>query len=99
MSVTQTPSGSKSYFTTPNRFEVKFGYHRAVRKGPFIFVSGTTALDPETGKISHSGDAYKQALVAMGKCVEAVQKLGGAKKDVVRVRMFAAVSYVLNHSF
>ena len=91
MSVSHTPSGTKSYFTTPNTFEKKFGYHRAVRKGPFIFVSGTTSLDAENGKIQHPGDTYQQALTAMKTSVDAVQQLGGKKKDVVRVRMFVSV--------
>ena len=91
MLISHTPSGSKSYFTTPNTFEKKFGYHRAVRKGPFIFVSGTTSLDPESGRIQHPGDAYQQALTAMKSTVDAVQQLGGRRKDIVRVRMFVAV--------
>jgi enamine deaminase RidA (YjgF/YER057c/UK114 family) len=91
MSISHSPSGNKTYFTTSNRFEYKFGYHRAVRKGPFIFVSGTTALNPETGKIDHPGDAYQQALSAMKRSVDAVQQLGGARQDVTRVRMFVAV--------
>jgi enamine deaminase RidA (YjgF/YER057c/UK114 family) len=94
MLLTTSPSGTKTYYTTPNTFEKEFGYHRAVRKGPFIFVSGTTAQNPETGKIEYSGDAYQQALATMGRCVEGVKKLGGAKKDVVRVRMFVAVSHM-----
>lgn len=35
---------NKIAFTTANPFEQNFGYHRAVRRGPFIAVSGTTAL-------------------------------------------------------
>lgn len=34
----------KTLLTTANPFEHKFGYHRAVRRGPFIATSGTTAL-------------------------------------------------------
>lgn len=40
--LTVTPH--KTLLTTTNPFEQKFGYHRAVRRGPFIAVSGTTAL-------------------------------------------------------
>lgn len=40
--VTTTPN--KTLLTTPHPFEQQFGYHRAVRRGPFISVSGTTAL-------------------------------------------------------
>ena len=91
MSVTHSPSGQKSYFTTANTYEKKFGYHRAIRKGPFIFVSGTTALDPETWKIQHPGNAYLQAMTAMEATIDAVKKLGGSNGDICRVRMFVAV--------
>ena len=74
-----------------NRFENEFGYHRAIRKGPFIFVSGTTALQPD-GQVAFPGDAMGQARYAFQLGIEAVEALGGAKDDVVRVRMFVAVS-------
>lgn len=96
----------KHFFTTPNPYEAKFGYHRAVRKGAHIIVSGTTAAKMEGDDITdpdgenESGvhfpkDAKKQAKLAMDRCVDAVKKLGGGRGDVVRVRMFVAVSYFL----
>lgn len=63
-----------------------------MRKGPFIFVSGTTAIDPQSGKLKGKGDAYAQAVAAMSRCRDAVEKLGGKVGDVVRVRMFVGVS-------
>lgn len=39
-----TITRSKTLLTTSNPFEQTFGYHRAVRRGPFITTSGTTAL-------------------------------------------------------
>ncbi|RMZ77901.1 hypothetical protein DV738_g4141, partial [Chaetothyriales sp. CBS 135597] len=90
MSITHAPSGRKSFFTTANPFEKKFGYHRAVRRGPFIFVSGTTAINPESGELEAKGDAYNQALSAMTRSIEAIDKLGGKSTDVVRVRMFVS---------
>ena len=93
----------KHFFTTPNPFEAKFGYHRAVRKGAHIIVSGTTAAkmdgdnidDPDSNKdsgVHFPNNAKKQAKLAMDRCVDAVEKLGGTRADVVRVRMFVAVS-------
>jgi len=92
MSTTRmSPSGAKTFFTTTNTFEKKFGYHRAVRKGPFIFVSGTTALNPRTSIVEHAEDAQRQALAAMKRGVDAVEELGGKLEDILRVRMFVAV--------
>ena len=96
----------KTFFTTPNPYEKRFGYHRAVRKGGFIIVSGTTAmkmpgdertdLDQQDGsKVHFPKNAKKQAKLAMDRCTEAVEKLGGKKADVVRVRMFVGVGLYL----
>lgn len=48
---------TKQVFSTPNPFEKRFGYHRAVRRGPFIFVAGTTAIkvrEPVPAATQHS---------------------------------------------
>lgn len=94
MEDTITQTTKKTTFTTTNAFEQKFGYFRAVKRGPYIAVSGTTALmenPPDTGsKVEHAGNAYKQAELAMKRCMNAVSKLGGMPKDVIRVKMFVA---------
>ena len=75
---------------TGNPYEDKFGYSRAVRKGPFIFVSGTTSIDTASGKVLHPKSAYDQTLKIFAEIVLAIETLGGAKSDVVRLRMFVA---------
>ena len=94
MSITISPSGRKTTLTTKNTFEKKFEYHRAIRKGPFICVSGTTAINPDSGELEGKGNAKTQAIAAMKRCQEAVEKLGGTLSDVVRVRMFVSVSNI-----
>ncbi|KIJ63600.1 hypothetical protein HYDPIDRAFT_113076 [Hydnomerulius pinastri MD-312] len=75
-------------YRTANPYEKEFGYCRAVRRGPFIFVSGTTAVDLATGEVAHPTSAYEQALKAFREIVTAVEAVGGKKGDIVRVRMF-----------
>lgn len=75
-------------FRTTNPYEQKFGYSRAVRRGPFIFVSGTTSIDCSSGEILHLTSAFDQTLKIFDEILLAVQGLGGKKEDVVRVRMF-----------
>ncbi|EJF56785.1 YjgF-like protein [Dichomitus squalens] len=75
---------------TNNPYENKFGYSRAVRKGPFIFISGTTSIDPTSGELRYPGSAYDQARAIFSEIVRAVEVLGGRKGDIVRVRMFVA---------
>ncbi|PPQ80448.1 hypothetical protein CVT25_001775 [Psilocybe cyanescens] len=73
---------------TTNPYEAKFGYSRAVRKGPFAFVSGTTAIDTSTGKVLYPKSAYEQTMKIFSEIVMAIEALGGTKQDVVRLRMF-----------
>ena len=63
------------------------GYSRAVRKGPFIFVTGTTATD-EKGEIVGKDDAYLQTVQTFKNIQKALQALGGDLKDIVRTRIF-----------
>ena len=74
-------------------WEAKIGYYRAVRRGPFIFVSGTTAVDPSSNftspKVLHPGDAKAQALIAFKEIIKAIQALGArGAEDIIRTKMF-----------
>lgn len=84
-----------------------FGHCRAIRKGPLIFVGGTTALiyddevEPEdrapgpSSRIHCPDDAHGQAMIAMRRCMEAICALGGRQEDVCRVKIFVTVRRAL----
>jgi enamine deaminase RidA (YjgF/YER057c/UK114 family) len=63
------------------------GYSRAVKLGPFIAVTGTTALD-ENGALVGEGDAAAQTRRCLENIAAALARLGATLDDVVRTRMF-----------
>jgi 2-iminobutanoate/2-iminopropanoate deaminase len=81
--------------------EVVRFYARAVKSGPFVFVSGTTSLDAK-GRVQ-GRDAAEQTVATMRKIDAALKSAGARLKDLVRLTIFvtdirdmAAVSKALD---
>lgn len=69
------------------RFEEVGSYVRAKRVGAFVFVAGTTAIEP-TGKLHAPDDTYAQTLYALGRVQKALSEVGASLDDVVRTRLY-----------
>ena len=71
------------------RFEKIGSYVRAKRIGPFVFVAGTTAIEP-SGKLHAPGDTYAQTIYAFERIADALARVGAEIKYVVRTRAYLA---------
>ena len=73
--------------STGTKWELIFGYSRAVKAGKLISVSGTTATNAQ-GEVVGIGDAYLQTVQTIRNIEAALQRLGTNLESVVRTRIY-----------
>ncbi len=73
-------------FASGGPYEQTVGYSRAVQAGPFVLVSGCTAV--VDGAVTCVGDAYGQAQQAIANIGAALEQAGLGLAEVIRTRIF-----------
>lgn len=68
------------------------GYSRAVEFGPFVYVGGTTSVQPD-GSVYGENDSYAQVKYVLEKQLSFVEKAGGCKEDVYQIKMYVTPDF------
>ena len=69
------------------RFEEIGSYSRAKRVGPFVYIAGTTAIEP-SGKLHAPNDCYAQSVYILNRIEGALREVGAEMRHVVRTSAY-----------
>jgi enamine deaminase RidA (YjgF/YER057c/UK114 family) len=80
-------AGAAQRIGSGRQIETDYAYSRAVRVGDRVFISGTTALNPQ-GQVDGPGDMYVQTRKVMDTIFRALGEAGGVPGDLVYTKTF-----------
>ena len=87
-SETADPKDPRALYSTRTKYELQFGYSRAVRQGNAIRVSGTAGLG-ENGQVVSDG-VVEQMRRSLEIVKGAIEHLGGTLEDVIMTRIYVS---------
>lgn len=74
------------------------GYSRIVQVGPFVYVGGTTSVQPD-GSMVAEGDSYGQVKYVLEKLLRLIAQTGAVKEDVFSVKMYVTPDFESSEGF
>lgn len=86
---------SRTNYSSGAPLEDKVGYSRMVKTGPFVFIGGTTSVQPD-GTVAGEGDSKAQENYVFEKELKLLEQVGMTQKDVVKVKNYHAPAYKEN---
>lgn len=78
---------TRTNYSSGAPLEEKTGYSRMVKIGPFIYVGGTTSVQPD-GTVYGEGSPYEQTKYVLEKQVKLLEQAGSSAKDVVKIKVY-----------
>ena len=78
---------TRTNYSSGAPLEEKTGYSRIVKVGPFVYVGGTTAVQPD-GTVYGEGSAYEQTKYILEKLVKLLEKSGSKREEVIRIKVY-----------
>jgi len=79
---------TRTNYSSGAPMEEKSGYSRLVKVGPFVYIGGTTSVQPD-GTVYGEGSAYEQTKYVFLKLVKLLETAGSKREDVVRIKVYA----------
>lgn len=78
---------SRANYSSGAPLEEKAGYSRMVKVGPFVYIGGTTSVQPD-GTVYGEADPYEQTRYVLEKHVDLLKLAGSRKEDVIRIKIY-----------
>lgn len=83
---------SRTNYASGSPLEDKLGYSRMVKIGPFVFVGGTTSVQPD-GTVAGENDAVAQNDFILKKEIGLLEQAGASVADIVKMKKYITMDY------
>lgn len=82
----------RTNFSTGTPNEIKYGYSRVVKIGPFLYVGGTTSVQTD-GVVAGEDDACEQNKRVYDRALEIMHQTGATVDDIVKIKKYVTEKY------